>query len=416
MASLETSSITISNEGSNVGSTMDVISPDQPILVSESNAGPNKVDHSTETSNEDLVDEEPSRSPQRQQKEQTKSSSPSPTTNDAAPPTTLHDQDVVVYGTLNQDLADALALRIQTALSMEVDSLPLLQDGTSKTELRSTLCHKFLRNVDVLEAYSAHNLLTLRNHPPGRRKRIVQVLSTGRRLNLQEFDGDRPIVSLGSNNNNDGNTSSSSSSSSTFRYPTREEIPSMEEVTNLQGEIVQLQEQLQDARARRNELLVEEKSSERAERVANNIVRTLQHVDHASVIGKVQSKVSAAVQSGQTVSDLTLEAEVLSQTLDGMKRTRRQSDGDNDGGMASSPLSDPLWDDLASSSSSMNKSKIPRLSLEETYHRDRSRLGLQLQDSTNSRNNNNVWNQNVSLASIQDTLKVGKSKGGGALG
>jgi hypothetical protein len=270
-------------------------------------------------------------------------------------PTSLSEQDDLVYGTLNHDLADVLAERIQDAVTKGLDDLPLFEDeGLTKSKLHDTLIHKFVRNIDVLEAYSAHHVLTLRPFPLAKRKRIVQVFLKGKE-SLED-------ISLATDRE---------ASSATANIPTRNQLPSQQERTALQDELERLQDRLKKAKLERRNLLLQQRSLQRAEQLSSKVTETLES-HHPDTINPANQQVMAAVTDGNSLQELTAEAQTILEKLDRQKRGRtelQEEDNDDD--------DDPFF------AKPMNKH--PRLSLEEEYRRQRKQLGL-LTDCTNHQN------------------------------
>jgi hypothetical protein len=309
-------------------------------------------------------------------------------------PTSLADQDLAVYGNLNTLLADAFTAKVEAAISEGVDSLPLL-DGSNcyrgkslsslddenepgsiekspKERLWDALRYRFVRNVDVLEAYCAHHVLTLRKHPPARRKRIVAVVRDG-------FEALPPLPSKDYGDDK-GETPS-------HKYPTRSELPSEEERTNLVDELSCLKVDLEAAKTRRNALLASAESARRAEQAVAGVAATVEANLPTLEQDAIRKDVTRKVEQGNTVGLLADEAKALIGKLDGIKRDRskkqQQTDNDNDDAAYDFVQRD---DPLYKASNRIGNKRHKPLSLEESYRRDRRDLGL-LRDSTNETGN-----------------------------
>jgi len=341
---------------------------------------------------------------------QEKGNAKTETESQAVMPLSLSDQDLAVYGNLNARLADVFSEGIEAAISKGVDSLPLLDDGgddcyrgkslsslpeedgegqptdttkSPKQRLWDALRYRFVRNVDVLEAYCAHHLLTLRKHPPARRKRIVAVMR----------DGIEALPSLPSKgvvvDNDETNNERVTETGGKLLYPTRSELPSEEETKDLAEELSRLQARLESAKQKRNALLASVESANRAEQAVSDVVATIEaNLPTSLDQDAIRSDVSEKVEKGNTVSLLADEAKTLVGKLDGIKRDRSSNSqnnkhGNGDDGFDFVQRDDPLH--KASQRIGTNKRQKP-LSLEEAYRRDRRELGL-LRDSTNNNNN-----------------------------
>jgi len=321
-------------------------------------------------------------------------------------PSSLLDQDLVVFGRLNAQLADAFAEQIEAAIARGVDSLPLLDDHcyrgsnesqnnnnsaatttttsrdskSPKERLIETLRYKFVRNVDVLEAYCAHHVLTLRKHPPARRKRIVAVLRDGPAALDPPLDTVSDTmddtVSDTMDDNGDDNGKASSQEQQPPAYPTSPSvIPTPEECTNLSRNLDRLRTEIAAARTRRNELKAELVSIQRAGDVAAAVADTVR--ESSETVDGVRSKVGGLVENSRVLDQLRDDAGRLMGRLDGIKRERDPSESEN---LGVDGDNNPL--DLTGTIAKRPKSLAPAM---EAYHRDRRALGLGLlSDSTNA--------------------------------
>lgn len=280
-------------------------------------------------------------------------------------------QDFEVYGKLNTQLADLLAESIEAAISKGVDSLPLLDDDcyrgsqsdaktkSPKERLRETLRYKFVRNVDVLEAYCAHHLFTLRKHPPARRKRIVSVLQGGPQA--------LPVLSPRDH---------VSDETSTKKYPTRSELYTNEDRYKLSEDLSRLKTDLENARKRRNELKAAIAAGGKAETVVDEVVTT---VAENAPPETMEENLSKAVEESRTVGQLTEEAKSMTEKLDGIKRGRSsQNTNIEEDTFDFEQQDDPLY---RGSFGKRQKALTPM----EAYYRDQRELGL-LKDTTNIKN------------------------------
>ena len=285
----------------------------------------------------------------------------------------LSGQDMAVFGTLNAKLADAFTETIEAAITDGVHSLPLLdgdihtqttedtadKDKPPKQRLWEAIRYRFVRNVDVLEAYCGHNLLTLRKHPPATRKRIVAFLKNG-------ADALPPLEAK-------ENTSEEATETSS-NYPTRSQLPSETETKQLAEEIEKLQADLQSAKEQRNALLAALESANKAQQAVEGVVATVQ----ANLPeGPIQAQVGDKVEQGNTLGLLKDETQSLVRKLETIQQDRKPSQKDDSFDFVQ--RDDPLF---RASNRAGNKRHKP-LSLEEAYHKDRRQMGL-LTDSSNN--------------------------------
>jgi hypothetical protein len=283
------------------------------------------------------------------------------TTTTTSLPLSLSEQDHVVFGSINHDLTDFLAARIEHTIQQTVmEGLPLLDDGPPKMKLQQTLVYKFVRNIDVLEAYCAENILTLRKYHPSTRKRIVQVLQQGE-VSLEDVPYPR---------NDSGRRDKCTDSI----IPTKDMIPSSTASKSLQDELENLHERLKAARSARDDLLVQQKSLARAQSFISLVMQVLElhkpMVDVDGSLPMVSHQVDTVVTDGHSVHELIQEAQTILNKINRPKRpSASQSQNDDNG----------LEDDSVFYQTLL---KHPRLSLEEKYKRDLIQLGL-LRDTTN---------------------------------
>jgi hypothetical protein len=262
---------------------------------------------------------------------------------------TIENEDELLFGSMNSEIADALADRIHAAVAEGVESLPLLSDKEKAQSLVKSIEQTYMDNVDIMETYGSQNIFTIRPYKPRRRQRILQAC-------LQDL----PLK-------NNHTTSMKADSSSPQEeeaypeYPSKDEIPSPQETAALQNELCQLKERLDAARLRRNDLLAKEKSLESAIAVSNAAVQSLVVVSNH----QVHEPVAKAVSDGKTMQELTKEGKELIQQLDDSKRERSSEDDENDGIIPRTNL---------------NKKK-KRKSLEEEYKLDRQVLQTKNVDS-----------------------------------
>ncbi|OEU11179.1 hypothetical protein FRACYDRAFT_246291 [Fragilariopsis cylindrus CCMP1102] len=353
------------------------------------------------------------------------------TSNPAASSTSLSllsEQDHAVYGTLNKELADALAEQITIAIRNGVDSLPLLDDdcyrkssNTSSTDTSSrtakeqekkqddedhqdentndndankktpkqNLCHtlkyKFIRNVDVLESYCAHHLFTLKKHLPARRKRIVSTITLTGGASLSSSEHEQEQEQQKSKEQEEEQQEEETDHSPTTIIRSKNELPSSKEIANLMNEVSTLQLQLELIRKERNELLVLQESTTRAEVYVNDITNaTTSASASASATTSIQ-KTEKVVTDGNTIGRLAEEAKNMIQKLDTTTTTNTtMKKRDHNNGSSNKRLKKPL-------------------SMKETYEQDKKQLGLSLNANANA-------NANDGLNTIKDMLLLSKEE------
>ena len=332
-------------------------------------------------------------------------SPPSDTTSDNKKRTLLEEQNDSVYGTISHDMADVLVDQIEDAIQTTViDALPLLQNNQKAKELlMSTLRHKFVRNIDVLEAFCDHNILTLRKHPVARRKRIVEVVQLMKNIAADGVDGENmkhnsdsvdpiqaalnatALIPMDGFVPTTMPVEETGVSTEGFKHPSKDDIPTAEQKADLDTDLESLQKKLAEAKERRDRLIVKTASISQAD------IITTQASDaaldpHPTRFRQSKSLCSEFVSQGQTIGDLTAEAERTLERLETLKQKRPYKQ-QNDDIVFSQRSNDEEnttddFDPLSSQDGAASRPPKKRLSLEEAYLRDKKQLGLQ--DATNT--------------------------------
>jgi len=254
---------------------------------------------------------------------------------------------------------------------------------TPKQRLIETLRYKFVRNVDVLEAYCACHVLTVQHHPPGRRKRIVQVMQQG----LESLTP--PILPT---------TTTTRPASETVIPQNQSELPSDEDVQCVKDEVEQLQVKLATARRERNELLALEESTNRAEQLMDTVKSSTtfqEEFSNETKMAEIKQDISKMVTDGNTMAHFNEEAkgmmtklETIQQIKDDKKKngkdTKTNDDTEEEFDFDFEKQQDTMMlDPLGPAVITRNRSTQPILSMQELYDQDRKQLGL-FQDSTNA--------------------------------
>jgi hypothetical protein len=232
------------------------------------------------------------------------------------------DEDSILFGSMNAQIADALADRIEVNIHKGVQSLPLLKDPTKSKELVDTIHQKYMRNVDVIETYGSRNIFSIQQHPPSRRQRILQAFLSS--SGSSSHDKEKPTTA--DTTTTATTTANSQPPSLLSSYPSKDQIPLPHTLAELQLQVQQLQTDLSAARAHRNTLLTSTKSLEVAQRVSETATAVLP----AKFQHNVQGPVTAAVMGGQGVQELTREAQQLLGKLEERKRERSDDDDDEE--------------------------------------------------------------------------------------
>lgn len=252
----------------------------------------------------------------------------------------IEEQNVSVFGTCNEALTDALTEYVKKAIESGVKSLPLLQDPEKSKALVDMIEKPYMKHIDLMEAYGRLNIFNLRQWAPRRRQKIVERF-------LNQANSEREEVQA----------SETTVAPVIAKYPSKEEIPSQEELESIQAEVLKLSVQLKKATDRRNALIEQGASLEVVQAVTENAVEALQQAEIAKTEDQadaVQGPVTAAVMGGQGLQDLNREGKRLQSDLEERKRENPDDD-----------LLDPTSVDA------LPTHKKRALTMEEEYQRER---------------------------------------------
>ena len=236
----------------------------------------------------------------------------------------LPQEDRVLFGTKTFAVSDELNDSIDAALVEGVSSLPRLP---WEEALLKMLRKVYLRNINVLEAYMGRNIFSIQSLAPSRRRKVVEAFVTN---TLPET----PDLTDVNNKQNE--------ESSAFQYPTADQIPSQETLSEAEQELKDLRVKLSEVKRLRKHLAVTiEKLS-----VARQAIPSVPTV-------QVHDKVTSMVKAKETLEDLTFKGKELMSKLDDEKRNR------------------PEEDDAPA------VPKKPKLGLEEAYEEERKAISLE---------------------------------------
>ena len=202
-------------------------------------------------------------------------------------------EDRILFGTRTCSISDKLIDVVDAALIEGVSSLPRLPHEKA---LLKSLRKVYVRNVDILEAYMGRNIFSIQSMPPSRRRKVVEAFVTN---NLPEI----PCASEDNEN----------LISSSIAYPTADQIPTQEELTQAEVELKDFRTKLAALKRRRAEL------GERMEQLTL-ARRTIPSVPDA--VKPFHEMVTNLVESNITLQDLTFKARAVMTKLDAEKRNR----------------------------------------------------------------------------------------------
>jgi hypothetical protein len=266
----------------------------------------------------------------------------------------VEDMDTALFGSLNAEIADALTERIQAALAGTVQTLPLMDSGTTATAdtttdadaattsqgtsstreevLLASLHKAYWRNVDVFEVYSQRNIFSLGMYPSQQRRAQIADLY---------LHGDRDGVLAAAqeeiaNSPPDAATAVTTSSNSSINnniiiqpvaYPEKSQIPNAAQVQELRDEIAALRVQLRHVQSEKAAHRKQLREVEVAEQLADMAGHSLQ--EHVAVLGSVHESVTAAVVGTQGLQALHGQG---TQLLHDLQEEKRQRSANSDSG------------------------------------------------------------------------------------
>jgi hypothetical protein len=237
--------------------------------------------------------------------------------------------DQAVFGSLSSTIADALCDSVEAALLKGVASLPLLSSSSEEGEegeepsalLMEQLRKKYWRNVDLFELYCRRNIFSLRMYPPKRRQLIVERLLTN--SSSSEASAVLDDVTVGKMNET---VTVMPEPAAADDVPTKDQIPSNEQMEAMEKELEELRERLKVAKRRRSAAKKAIKELDALERVVAAAEKPLQDVDPAAV----QQEVTAAVKGAEGLEELQHAGEELATKLEEVKRGRDPAEDDDD--------------------------------------------------------------------------------------
>ncbi|GKY98883.1 hypothetical protein MPSEU_000844200 [Mayamaea pseudoterrestris] len=144
------------------------------------------------------------------------------------PETAAMEADKTLFNTMNIDITNHLASCIDSAIDQGVSTLPAL-DLNKQQVMKKLLHRKFMRNVRIFETYCDCNIFTLRKHAPSRVEEVLrlhQELKEGcipELLELPELDENHDDEQLD--------------------FPSSCNVPTSEQVTALEQEILDMRRQ-----------------------------------------------------------------------------------------------------------------------------------------------------------------------------
>lgn len=209
---------------------------------------------------------------------------------------TLPQEDRVLFGTKTFTISDKLTDTIDAALVEGVSSLPRLPNEEGLLQM---LRKVYVRNIHVLEAYMARNIFSIQSLPPSRRRKIVEAFVTNKIPEMPDIADDKENMVT-----------------SSLEYPTADQIPSQEELTQAEQGLKDLRAELAELKRRRTELGATMEQLALARRTIPSVPTDV----------RVHDKVTRLFKAKGTLEDLISKAKEVTAKLDDEKRNRHEED------------------------------------------------------------------------------------------
>lgn len=305
------------------------------------------------------------------------------------PDATSSEADFLLFGSRPSHLFDDMRITLDTLLTEEVASLPLLprtlspsqrqqqhqqqsDDGdgaekpqTGEQKLIAKLRKAYKKNLDLAEAYCSRNIFTIQYYNKTKRRKILESV----RGEDDNEDGSNNNKKEGGQDNNDAAKKKAFSPlpAITFEPPTGE-IPSADEMNGKNKEILQTRQQIQHDKQRRVQL---SRQLERLTKAAQQLKELRGALDKALdtkkrtsggegstlAMKELQESVAKAVEGHEELKVWNSRAEEVIQLMDQIKDEREEG-----GGL------------LGSSRNNNTDGSLKRVALRDEDERERKRM------------------------------------------
>eukprot|EP00579_Thalassiosira_antarctica_P013164 CAMPEP_0201935526 /NCGR_PEP_ID=MMETSP0903-20130614/35648_1 /ASSEMBLY_ACC=CAM_ASM_000552 /TAXON_ID=420261 /ORGANISM="Thalassiosira antarctica, Strain CCMP982" /LENGTH=345 /DNA_ID=CAMNT_0048475957 /DNA_START=15 /DNA_END=1052 /DNA_ORIENTATION=+ len=249
-------------------------------------------------------------------------------------------EDFLIFGARPSHLFDDIAITIDSLLTEEVATLPLLPRTLTESErqqsevgeqnkpltgeekLIAKLRKAYKKNLDLAEAYCSRNIFTVQYHPKTKRRKILE------NYLAQDNENDGTEEEGGKNNNEPAPLPAT-----TFAPPDGE-LPSPDQIICMDKEILVVRQRLQQAKQRRIQLTRQldrlAKASQPLMGVQEVLKNRLQGKSNgdgqgiAASMQKLQESVTKAMEGHEELKGWNSRAEEVLQILDKIKVEREE--------------------------------------------------------------------------------------------
>jgi len=253
-----------------------------------------------------------------------------------------NDEDFLMFGARPSHLFDDIAITIDSLLTEEVVSLPLLPRTLTDQELRqhqqagagegkpltgeqkliAKLRKAYKKNLDLAETYCSRNIFTVQYYSKTKRRKI-----------LENFLGEEQDGAEKGAEKKDGKISSNTSQSTTTLptttlAPIEGEMPTPEQIIGMDKEILVARQRIQQEKQRRIQL---KRQLERLNEASQTLIRVQDALQKGELQddNKLKESVSNAMEGHEELKVWNSRAEEVIQILDKIKMEREEV-GNND--------------------------------------------------------------------------------------
>lgn len=265
--------------------------------------------------------------------------------------------DFLLFGSRPSHLFDDMRIAIDTLLTEEVASLPLLprtlspsqrqqyRDGngsgggeeekplTGEQKLIAKLRKVYKKNLDLAEAYSSRNIFTIQYYNKTKRRKIIeQILEAG-----EGKDGKSNDEKNNKEDDNDNNKKMALPPIN-FEHPPKGGMPSEEELNGKNKEILQTRQQIQHDKQRRVQLSRQldklTKASQQLKELRGALDKALESKksndggpEGTLTMKELQESVAKAIEGHEELKVWNARAEEVIQLMDQIKDEREEGGG-----------------------------------------------------------------------------------------
>ena len=289
--------------------------------------------------------------------------------NDTSSSNKSESEDFLMFGARPSHLFDDIAITIDSLLTEEIASLPLLPRTLTDEELRQAsssssgdkpltgeqkliakLRKAYKKNLDLAETYCSRNVFTVQYYSKTKRRKILENFLHSEENNNGEDEEGQKINSSEQTAHQQQQHTTLPSNSAIFAAPIEGEIPTREQISDKDKEILIARQRIQHEKQRRIELKRQLERLNRASQTLLGVHEALKKGIDASSDGsgageeegtvssvsmdKLKETISTAMEGHEELKVWNARAEEVIQILDKIKVEREM--GNNGKGKSSS--------------------------------------------------------------------------------